>query len=89
MMPTKAELVQEIESLKVELCNIETLKDLQTTDYTTHINEHRLFVEQQQEYIEQLAQQIYSLNLACKFLLSITTMLTGSIIGYVIYKVME
>lgn len=88
-MPTKAELVQEIESLKVELCNIETLKDLQTTDYTTHVNEHRLFVEQQQEYIEQLAQQIYSLNLACKFLLSITTMLIGSIIGYVIYTVME
>ena len=88
-MSTKAELVQEIESLKVELCNIETLKDLQTTDYTTHVNEHRLFVEQQQEYIEQLAQQIYSLNLACKFLLSVTSMLTGSISGYVIYKVME
>lgn len=86
-MPTKVELVQEIESLKVELCNIKTLKDLQSVDYTTHVNEHRVFVEQQQQYIEQLAQQIYSLNLACKFLLSITTMLIGSIIGYIIYTV--
>ena len=86
-MPTKAELAQELESLKVELCNLETLKDLQTIDYTTHVNEHRLFVEQQQEHVELLVNQIYSLNLACKFLLSVTTMLIGSIIGYIIYTV--
>jgi hypothetical protein len=88
-MPTKAELLQQLESLKVELANVETVKDLQTTDYITHVTEHRLFVEQQQEHVELLVKQLYGLNLACRFLLSITTMLTGSIIGYVIYKVME
>ena len=88
-MPTKAELLQELESLKVELANVETVKDLHTSDYITHITEHRLFVEQQQEHIEFLVKQIYNLNLACRFLLSVVTMLTGSIIGYVIYKVME
>jgi len=88
-MPTKAELLQQLESLKVELANVETVKDLQTTDYITHITEHRLFVDQQQEHVELLVKQLYGLTLTCRFLLSITTMLTGSIIGYVIYKVME
>lgn len=87
-MPTKVELMETIDDLKSQLLIIEELKNNQTKEYIIHVEEHTKYIDGLNEDMEKLSKHIFSLTLTCKFLLSVTTMLIGSIIGYVIYQLL-